>query len=191
MSVFEKLSAIDVSGFTEKKGQFTYLSWSDALNELLKHYPEATWHVLSDSNGFPYTQTPAGCFVTVEVIIEGISRTQVHPVLNHVNKTIEMPNAFEINTAIQRCLAKCISLHGLGLYIYRGEDLPEQPPKFRFANGEKDKVMGKVLEALSEGDEVAIQSVLHDPNQMTSTLRTFQVLKMELVCLYQKWLSEI
>jgi hypothetical protein len=73
-----------------------------------------------------------------------------------------MPNAFEINTSIQRALAKCISLHGLGLYIYRGEDLPEKPPAFRFKKGEKDEVMATVLEALSVGDESAIKSVLHD-----------------------------
>ena len=162
MSVFETLSEIDVGQFTDKKGQFTYLSWADALNILLKHYPEATWHVISDSNGYPYTNTPSGCFVTVEVIVEGISRTQIHPVLNHVNKTIEMPNAFEINTSIQRALAKCIALHGLGLYIFRGEDLPEQPPKFRFEKGEKDEVMEKILTALGDGDEVAIRSALHD-----------------------------
>ncbi len=68
----------------------------------------------------------------------------------------------EINTSIQRGLAKCIALHGLALYVFRGEDLPEQPPQFRFAKGEKDEVMTKVLEALSAGDEVAIKSVLHD-----------------------------
>ena len=162
MSVFETLSEVDVGQFTDKKGQFTYLSWADALNILLKHYPDALWGVVSDSNGFPYTSSPAGCFVTVWVEIEGIRRTQIHPVLNHVNKTIELPNVFEINTSIQRALAKCIALHGLGLYIFRGEDLPEQPPKFRFAKGEKDEVMAKVLTALGDGDEVSIRSVLHD-----------------------------
>ena len=161
-NVFETLSEVDVGQFTEKKGQFTYLSWADALNTLLKYYPEATWGVVNDVNGLPYITAPAGCFVTVWVEIEGIRRTQVHPILNHVNKTIEMPNAFEVNTSIQRALAKAISLHGLGLYIYRGEDLPEQPPKFRFEKGEKDKVMGKVLTALGDGDEVAIKSVLHE-----------------------------
>ena len=162
MSVFETLSEVDVNQLTDKKGQFTYLSWADALNVLLKHYPEATYGVVSDSNGFPYTSCPAGAFVTVWVEIEGIKRTQVHPVLNHVNKTIELPNAFEINTSIQRALAKCIACHGLGLYIFRGEDLPEQPPKFRFAKGEKDAVMEKVLQALTDGDGVAIAAVLHE-----------------------------
>lgn len=127
MNVFETLSKIDVSAFTEKKGRFTYLSWADAVNVLLKHYPKAVWTVLRAEDGSPYTNTPAGAFVTVELVIEDIPRTQVHPVLDHNNKSIKEPNAFQINTSIQRALAKAISLHGLGLYIYRGEDLPEAP----------------------------------------------------------------
>ena len=134
MSVFEKLSKIDVSEHTEKKGKFTYLSWAWAVRTLLEHFPEATWivHEYDDGlgNGFtgqPYMQTPAGAFVKVTLIINGINRTQVHPVLDHMNKTVTEPNAFQINNSIQRCLAKAIALHGLGLYIYAGEDLPQAP----------------------------------------------------------------
>lgn len=123
-NTFEVLSKVDVSEFTEKKGKFSYLSWADAVDALLKHCPEATWEVSKDVNGYPYTTTPAGCFVEVSLTIDGITRTQVHPVLNNYNKTIAEPTAFDINTSIQRCLAKVIGLHGLGLYIYRGEDLP-------------------------------------------------------------------
>ena len=162
MNSFETLSSIYVGQFTEKKGQFTYLSWADAVNVLLKHYPDAVWRVLTNPDGYPYTPCPAGAFVTVELTVDGITRTQVHPVLDYKNKSVMEPNSFDVNTAIQRCLAKAISLHGLGLYIYRGEDLPEKPPSFRFAKGEKDEVMSKVLNALSEGDGVAISSVLHE-----------------------------
>jgi hypothetical protein len=72
-------------------------------------------------------QTEAGSFVQVTVTVEGIERTQIHPVLDNRNKTIESPNSFQINTSIQRCLAKAIALHGLGLYIFAGEDLPVPP----------------------------------------------------------------
>ena len=64
----------------------------------------------------------------VEVTVDDISISQIHPVLDHRNQTLEQPNAFQINTSIQRCLAKAIALHGLGLYIFRGEDLPESDP---------------------------------------------------------------
>jgi len=138
VSAFEVLSKIDVSEHTEKKGRFTYLSWAWAVRTLLEHFPEAIWEVheydrhLGESGGYvsqPYMQTPAGAFVKVTLTIKGIDRTQVHPVLDNVNKTVEKPNAFQVNTSIQRCLAKAIALHGLGLYIYAGEDLPTAPDK--------------------------------------------------------------
>ena len=122
---FELLRKHNVSKYMEKKGQFNYLSWAYAVEELRKLKPDATWRVVKDENGYPYTSTPAGHFVEVEVTVDDISLSQIHPVLDHRNQTLEQPNAFQINTSIQRCLAKAIALHGLGLYIFRGEDLPE------------------------------------------------------------------
>ena len=130
-SLFEQLDSINVNEYTEKKGQFTYLSWAWAVRELLKVAPDATWivHKFGElENQQPYMKTDAGCFVQVTVHVGDIGRTQVHPVLDNRNKTIDEPNAFDINTSIQRCLAKAIALHGLGLYIYAGEDLPEIEP---------------------------------------------------------------
>ena len=129
-SVFNQLNEINVNDYTEKKGNFTYLSWAWAVRELLKVAPEATWEVHEfgeEVNRQPYMKTEAGYFVQVTVDVSGIKRTQVHPVLDHRNKTVDDPNAFQINTSIQRCLAKAIALHGLGLYIYAGEDLPLPP----------------------------------------------------------------
>lgn len=128
-NAFEILSKIDVSQHTEKKGNFTYLSWAWAVRTLLEHFPEAYWEIqlFGKYDNSPYMQTDAGAFVQVSVHVDGVTRTQIHPVLDHTNKTIEQPNAFQINTAIQRCLAKAIALHGLGLYIYAGEDLPTEP----------------------------------------------------------------
>ena len=126
-SVFEKLDNIDVSAKSEKKGMFTYLSWAWAVRELLRVAPDATWETHDwEVNGIrqPYMETEAGCFVKVSVTVNDITREQVHPVLDNRNQTIKKPNAFEINTSIQRCLVKAIALHGLGLYIYAGEDLP-------------------------------------------------------------------
>ena len=130
MSVFDKLNEINVNDYTEKKGNFTYLSWAWAVRELLKVSPEATWSIHEwgvEGNKQPYMQTQAGCFVQVTVTVNNVDITQVHPVLDHRNKTVEDPDAFQINTSIQRCLAKAIALHGLGLYIYAGEDLPIPP----------------------------------------------------------------
>ena len=134
---FEVLRKHNVSEYMEKKGQFNYLSWAYAVEELRKLKPDATWRVIKDENGFPYTSTPAGHFVEVEVTVDDISLSQIHPVLDHRNQTIEQPNAFQINTSIQRCLAKAIALHGLGLYIFRGEDLPESEP---LSKGQLDEI---------------------------------------------------
>ena len=129
-NVFKILDKINVNEYTQKKGQFTYLSWAWAVRELLKVSPEATWKIHeygNDTEVKPYMETSSGCFVKVTVCVNDIKRTQVHPVLDHRNQTIKEPNSFQINTSIQRCLAKAIALHGLGLYIYAGEDLPEVP----------------------------------------------------------------
>jgi hypothetical protein len=123
MSVFQTLNAMDVNKHVEKKGQFTYLSWAWAVAELRKASPTATWEVVK-TDGLPFCKTECGYFVEVAVTVEGITLSQIHPVLDNQNKTIPMPNAFQINTSIQRCLVKAIALHGLGLYIYAGEDLP-------------------------------------------------------------------
>ena len=129
MSLFEELNKIDVNKHKKKKGQFDYLSWPLAIQELLKVCPDATWqvHEYGNEDGLtaPYMTTNAGCFVRVSVTCDEITRSQVHPVTDNRNQTIAQPTAQDINTSIQRCLAKAIALHGLGLYIFAGEDLPE------------------------------------------------------------------
>ena len=143
---FEVLRKHNVSEYMEKKGQFNYLSWAYAVEELRKLKPDATWRVIKTEEGYPYTSTPAGHFVEVEVTVDDISLSQIHPVLDHRNQSIEQPNAFQINTSIQRCLAKAIALHGLGLYIFRGEDLPESDP----LNGSQLKEIDSLLRQISD-----------------------------------------
>jgi len=124
-STFMKLYKTDVSKYIEKKGQFNYLSWANAVAELKKACPTARWGVTKAEDGSPFFVTQCGYFVDVWVEVDGISLSQIHPVLDNRNDPIEQPDAFQINTSIQRALAKCIALHGLGLYIFAGEDLPE------------------------------------------------------------------
>ncbi|WP_420685846.1 DUF1071 domain-containing protein [Bacillus cereus] len=121
---FSKLAQIDCTEHVEKKGRFSYLSWAWAVKKLREVDPTATWEV-KRFDGVPYLKTDCGYFVEVEVTVQGIALSQIHPILNNQNKPIAEPNSFDINTSIQRCLVKAIALHGLGLYIYAGEDLPE------------------------------------------------------------------
>ena len=125
-SVFETLSPIDLSEKTEKKGDFTYLKWAWAVDILLRHYPEATWEVSKFTDKeVPYLVTEEGMyFVEVAVTVGGITRKHMHPVLDNKNKPILKPNSFQINTSIMRTLVKTMGMHGLGLYLYAGEDVP-------------------------------------------------------------------
>lgn len=122
---FTELAKVNVSEHVEKKGRFNYLSWTFAVNELRKRHPDATWEI-KRFNDKPFMQTELGYFVEVAVTVNGITLSQIHPVLDNRNRPITKPNPFDINTAIQRCLVKAIALHGLGLYIYAGEDLPTE-----------------------------------------------------------------
>jgi hypothetical protein len=124
-SVWETLSAINVNEHTEKKNGLTYLSWAWAWGMLKKHYPEAQFQKHTDGNGLPYFKDEHGfAFVIVSVEVEGLTHTEVFPVLDHRNRAIQNPDAFAVNASMQRALTKAISYHGLGHYIYAGEDLP-------------------------------------------------------------------
>lgn len=123
-ATFLKLVAENCKEHTETKNGFSYLSWPWAVRKLREVAPDATWEVRR-FDGLPYLKTECGFFVEVAVTVEGVTLSQIHPVLDHRNKPIPTPDSFHINTSIQRCLVKAIALHGLGLYIYAGEDLPE------------------------------------------------------------------
>jgi hypothetical protein len=132
MSVWKTLSAINVNDHTEKKNGLTYLSWAWAWGVLKSHYPEATFTKHIQPDGSPCIRDDAGySFVQVTVDVDGISATELFPVLDYRNKAIQNPDAFSINTAFQRGLAKAISYHGLGHYIYAGEDLPQSEGETR------------------------------------------------------------
>ncbi len=121
---FARLNAINVSEHIEKKGGFSYLSWPFAVAQLRLADPAACWEVRR-FNGLPYLFSEIGVFVEVAVTVQGVTLSQIHPVLDGRNRPILAPTAFDINSSIQRCLVKAIALHGLGLYIYAGEDLPQ------------------------------------------------------------------
>lgn len=124
-----ELLKVNVNDKTEKKNDLTYLSWAWAWAEVLKIDPLAVWEPLyfgPESHRVPYLMLPDGSMmVGVAVQMQGSRRECLLPVMNHRNQAIKNPDAFAVNTAMMRCLAKTIAMHGLGLYIYAGEDLPE------------------------------------------------------------------
>jgi hypothetical protein len=134
MSKYADLRKLDVSKYTEKKGKFTYLSWSWATDILLQHCESATWEYQH-----PLTLPDGSMMVFCTVKAFGKEMTAQLPVLDFKNQAIKNPNTMQLNTAMQRCLAKAISLHGIGLYIYHGEDLPEGDVLERIENIYKEQ----------------------------------------------------
>ena len=117
---YAELRKINVNEHIEKKNGLSYLSWAWAVDTLLQNDPAATWYY-----GQP-AQFGESLMVFCTVNAFGKSMTAQLPVMDYRNKAIQNPDAMSVNTAMQRCLAKAIALHGLGLYIYAGEDLPEE-----------------------------------------------------------------
>ena len=118
-NVFETLSAINVNEHTKEKGGLTYLAWSFAWGELQKAYPDSSYEFMT-----PVWYQDRTCEVAVTVKVEGVTRVMVLPVMDYRNNAIVEPNARDISDNRMRCLVKCIAMHGLGLYIYGGEELP-------------------------------------------------------------------
>lgn len=126
-SVFETLNSINVNGHTEKKNGLTYLSWAWAWAEVKKAYPDATYTIYENRDGLFYHTDGNTCWVKTGVTINGIEHIEYLPVMDFKNKSIPVAavTSFDVNKAIQRSLTKAVARHGLGLYIYAGEDLPE------------------------------------------------------------------
>ena len=129
--VFNTLNAINVNDHTEKKNNLTYLSWAWAWGEVKKRYPDAFYTIYENADGWFYHTDGATCWVKTGVTINGLELIEYLPVMDFKNKSIPVGNvtSFDVNKAIQRSLTKAIARHGLGLYIYAGEDLPEDDPE--------------------------------------------------------------
>lgn len=144
-SAFDILNAINVNDHTEVKDtgntKLTYLSWSWAWAEVKKKFPDATYEIVK-FNGIPYVYDQlTGFMVYTTVTIQGITHEMWLPVLDSNNKamksepyqiqtkyktiTVNAATMFDVNKTIMRCLTKNLAMFGLGLYIYAGEDLPE------------------------------------------------------------------
>lgn len=156
-SVFKTLSTINLNDKVEKKKNLTYLSWAWAWGEVKKAYPNATYQIIEDSNGLPYIYDEnLGYMVQTSVTIEGESLSMWLPVMDGANKsmksksydyttrygdkTCEAATMFDINKTLMRCLTKNLAMHGLGHYIYAGEDIPEET-EHKKKSEEKSKVV--------------------------------------------------
>ena len=124
---FSTLNSINVNGKIEKKNGLSYLSWAYAWAEVKKLYPDANYTIYEDANGNFYHTDGRTAWVKTGVTVNGIEHIEYLPVMDFRNASIPVDKltSFVVNKAIQRSLTKAVARHGLGLYIYAGEDLPE------------------------------------------------------------------
>lgn len=126
-TVFKTLNAINCNEHTEKKGNLTYLSWAWAWQMVKSHFPSAHYTIYESPEGWNYFTDGRTCWVKTGVTIEGIEHIEYLPVMDARNQSIPLDSirSTDVNKSIQRSLTKACARHGLGLYIYAGEDLPE------------------------------------------------------------------
>lgn len=131
MNYFEQLNAVNVNEKTETKNGLTYLSWAWAWGEVKKRFPTATYRIYENESGWNYHTDGRTAWVKTGVTVEGIEHIEMLPVMDFRNKSIPLDSvtSMDVNKAIQRSLTKAVARHGLGLYIYAGEDLPEAEVK--------------------------------------------------------------
>lgn len=147
---FTKLNSIDCSGKVEEKNGLKYLSWSYAWGELKKAHPDATYTIYENKDGWNYHTDGTTGWVKTGVTVNGIEHIEYLPIMDYKNKSIPAQGitSFDVNKAIQRSLTKAVARHGLGLYIYAGEDLPDADLP--------DDVREEILQAKSKEELQAI-----------------------------------
>lgn len=156
-SVFNTLNSVNCNEHTEKKNGLTYLSWAWAWAEVKKRYPTANYTIYENADGWNYFTDGRTCWVKTGVTIDGLQHIEMLPVMDYRNASIPLDKvtSFDVNKAIQRSLTKAAARHGLGLYIYAGEDLPEDAPKEEPKTATKpycpDNIWWKLVKAEVQG----------------------------------------
>ena len=145
---FKEVSKTDVSNFVEKKGKFNYLSWSHCCSALLNLDNSATWTYAD-----PLTLPDGSMMVFCTVKAFGKEMTAQLPVIDFKNQAIKNPNTMQLNTAMQRCLAKGIALFGISLHLYYGEDLPPHDVLEHIENIHKEQGINKARQYFNGLDE--------------------------------------
>lgn len=143
LEITKELLELDVSKYVEEKNKLKYLSWANAIKEALKVDPEFEYSIIKNEDGIPiFGNSQLGYMVYTTATFQGKTRECWLPVMNGANKpmkderytitnrygkesVVEALNMFDINKTVMRCLTKNLAMFGLGLYIYAGEDLPE------------------------------------------------------------------
>jgi hypothetical protein len=158
---FKTLNGLNVNEKVEKKNGFSYLSWAWAHARMAELDPDFDWWP-EEFDGLPYKAMPGGCMVKVTVRFHSKTRSHLYPVLDNRNKPIAEPSVFDINTSIMRGFVKCCALFGLGLYIYAGEDLPEDEARAKHEAAVAEYAQAWTAVLAQDKDEAGIAADVFD-----------------------------
>jgi len=176
MDQIKKLLALNVNDHTEKKNGLTYLSWSWAWAKMLELCPTATYEVAKNADGVPaFGNDKIGYMCYTKVTVDSITHEMWLPVMDHRNKTILQPNMFDINKTVMRCLTKNLAMFGLGLYVYSGEDLPEEEQQ-----QPKPKATKQASQLITPEQAADLVTLITEANSdLAKVLAYYQLTKLE------------
>lgn len=170
-NIFDKLNNVNVSDKTEKKNGLTYLSWAWAWAEIKKVDDKAQYIVYENSDGWNYFSDGRTGWVKTGVVINNLEHIEYLPIMDFRNKSIPIDDitSFDVNKAIQRSLTKACARHGLGLYIYAGEDLPEEE------KSEQDKKKEKLEKTPISNSQIDLIVKALDETQLELIFKKYDI----------------
>ncbi len=150
---FSELNDINVNDKVEQKNGLSYLSWAYCWGELKKKHPDASYTIYENKDGWFYHTDGKTAWVKTGVTVNGMEHIEYLPVMNFKNQSIPVANitSYDVNKAIQRSLTKACARHGLGLYIYAGEDLPEVEQMAKYPS--REEMLKEVQKSYPEGSK--------------------------------------
>jgi hypothetical protein len=170
LNYFEELNNINVQDKIEKKGNLSYLSWAFAWEQLKIKHPKAQYKVYERENGINYWTDDKTAWVKVSVTVDDIEHIEYLPIMDYTNKSISVSqvSSFNVNTSIQRAVTKAIARHGLGLYIYAGEDIPSAEKDDILEEEKKETKEKEINKKLSKVFDDDMKEVMKNVNKNTA-----------------------
>ena len=158
---FQRLYDVDLSNKAAEKNGLTYLPWAAVWAEVKKEYPDAIFTIYENENGRPWFDDGHTAWVKTGVTICEIEHIEYLPIMNHRNQAIEASavTSTDANKSIQRSITKACARHGMGLFVYEGEDVPESVSKIKEAN-EANYELAVAVSKMSDGKKKAVHDLI-------------------------------
>ena len=175
-SIYETLCAVDVTKYVKKKNNLTYLPWAAAWGIVKSIYPKSSYRIISqtvdDLGNVRYWHDDGKTgWVEVEtaIISEDSNSVQscVLPIMDFRNQAIPIDKitSTDANKSVMRCLVKSLAMHGLGLYVYNGEDVPESTAELNEILAKVDKAV-KAKAAISDKAKAKVKELCEEAEKL-------------------------